>query len=234
LSIVCCNYYYYVIKGAVNGTVDYIRAVMSFSLVTITCRRSLLFVSRANSELSHYGLPWEPQECGRWVYQAWRDKYILVFFYFNIHRSVHRNNILVYKSQQDAHVTEFILSDNCSTCFGRHYHPSLRAQTTVTTKPLISVGHRHHTFVSKHMKTKTDQHATHTHSSQSQLFHDSSRQQYGMYVIHYSTEHIAFSSEYTLFNNNCNFNLIYRYSLSIYFSWKTSCMWDDNIKMDGW
>jgi len=25
---------------------------------------------------------------------------------------VHRNNILLYKSQQDAHVTEFILSDN--------------------------------------------------------------------------------------------------------------------------
>jgi len=27
---------------------------------------------------------------------------------FNVHGSVHRNNILVYKSQQDAHVTEFI------------------------------------------------------------------------------------------------------------------------------
>jgi len=46
---------------------------------------------------------------------------------------VHRNNILIYKSQQDAHVTEFILSDNCSTCFGRHYHPSSGPQTTVTT-----------------------------------------------------------------------------------------------------
>ena len=34
---------------------------------------------------------------------------------FNVHGSVHRNNILVYKPQQDAHVTEFILSDNCST-----------------------------------------------------------------------------------------------------------------------
>jgi len=31
---------------------------------------------------------------------------------------MHHNNILIYKSQQDAHVTEFILSDNCSTCFG--------------------------------------------------------------------------------------------------------------------
>ena len=42
-------------------------------------------------------------------------------------------NVPPYKSQQDAHVTEFILSDNCSACFGRHYHPSSGAQTTVTT-----------------------------------------------------------------------------------------------------
>jgi hypothetical protein len=41
--------------------------------------------------------------------------------------------ILLYKSQQDTHVTEFILSDNCSTCFGRYYHPSSGAQKTVTT-----------------------------------------------------------------------------------------------------
>jgi len=37
-------------------------------------------------------------------------------------------NILVYKSQQDAQVTDFILSDNCSTCFRGHYHPSSGAQ----------------------------------------------------------------------------------------------------------
>jgi hypothetical protein len=35
------------------------------------------------------------------------------------------------------------------------------------------------------------------HSNQFQLFHESSRQQYGMYIIHYSVEHIAFSAEYT-------------------------------------
>jgi hypothetical protein len=52
---------------------------------------------------------------------------------FNIYGSVHRNSILPYKSQEGAHVTEFILSDNCSTCFGRYYHPSSGAQTTVTT-----------------------------------------------------------------------------------------------------
>jgi hypothetical protein len=40
---------------------------------------------------------------------------------------------LLYKSQQDAHVTEFILSDNCSTCFGCYYHPSSGAQATITT-----------------------------------------------------------------------------------------------------
>jgi hypothetical protein len=34
------------------------------------------------------------------------------------------------------------------------------------------------------------------------------------YNIHYSIELIAFSAEYTLFSN-CNFNLVYRYSLSV-------------------
>ena len=34
-----------------------------------------------------------------------------------------------------------------------------------------------------------------TRSNQFQLFHDSNRQQYGMYIIHYSAEHIAFSAE---------------------------------------
>jgi hypothetical protein len=46
---------------------------------------------------------------------------------------MHLNNILLYKSQQDAHVTEFILSDNCPTCFGRYCYPSSEAQTPVTT-----------------------------------------------------------------------------------------------------
>jgi len=36
----------------------------------------------------------------------------------------------------------------------------------------------------------------------------------GIYIINYSIELIAFSTEYTLFNN-CNFNLVYRYSLSV-------------------
>jgi hypothetical protein len=39
-----------------------------------------------------------------------------------------KRHILVYKPQLDAQVTEFILSGNCSTCFGRHHHPSSGAQ----------------------------------------------------------------------------------------------------------
>jgi hypothetical protein len=34
------------------------------------------------------------------------------------------HNILVYKSQQVAHVSEIILSENCTTRFGCHYNPS--------------------------------------------------------------------------------------------------------------
>jgi hypothetical protein len=42
---------------------------------------------------------------------------------FDVHGSVHRNNILIYISNK-MDVTEFILSDNCCTCFGHHQHPS--------------------------------------------------------------------------------------------------------------
>ena len=35
--------------------------------------------------------------------------------------------------QRDAIFTQFILSGNCSTCFGRYLHPSSGAQTTVST-----------------------------------------------------------------------------------------------------
>jgi hypothetical protein len=35
-------------------------------------------------------------------------------------------------SGPDAHVTEFILSDDCSTCLGYHYHPSSGAQITAS------------------------------------------------------------------------------------------------------
>jgi hypothetical protein len=75
---------------------------------------------------------WTPNNASRWqmgfnlAFKRW--KYLQVTFKFNIHGSVHLNNILIQKFQQDAHVREFILSDDCSTCFGYHYHPSSGAQ----------------------------------------------------------------------------------------------------------
>jgi hypothetical protein len=84
-----------------------------------------------------------------------------------LHRLAEEPNyhILLYKSQQDAQVTEFILSDNCCTCFGRYYHPSLGHKTTVTT----ASGNRY-TLIDKvkftkkvylKKKKKTDQDANH-------------------------------------------------------------------------
>jgi len=60
---------------------------------------------------------------------------------FNVCRSVHHNNILIYV-QQDATLhslfyletaLHFILSGNCSACFGWYHHPSSGAYTTVST-----------------------------------------------------------------------------------------------------
>jgi len=51
----------------------------------------------------------------------------------NTHGSLHRNNIPTQKSQQDAHVTEFILSVDCSTCFGYIITHLQEHKTTVTT-----------------------------------------------------------------------------------------------------
>jgi hypothetical protein len=39
--------------------------------------------------------------------------------------------IYIYKSQQDAHVTELILSGNCPPFFGHHQHPSSGAQNKI-------------------------------------------------------------------------------------------------------
>jgi hypothetical protein len=50
---------------------------------------------------------------------------------FNVHVSVHRNNIYIYISR--CNITQFILSGNCSTCFRWYHHPSSGAQTTVST-----------------------------------------------------------------------------------------------------
>ena len=55
-----------------------------------------------------------------------------MLYYFNIHGSVHRKNILIY-IQQDATLHSLFISGNCSTCFGWYNHPSPGAQKTVST-----------------------------------------------------------------------------------------------------
>jgi len=42
--------------------------------------------------------------------------------------SMVRKTVMYLNTILDAQVTEFILSDNCFTCFGRYYHPSSEAQ----------------------------------------------------------------------------------------------------------
>ena len=121
---------------------------------------------------------------------------------FNVHGSVHRNNILIQKSQQNAYVTEIILFEDCSTCFGYHYHPSSGAQNNCK----YSIWSCHHngnliteqstgeqnplfqlatdimlTSATKWKKKQINTPPT-THSNWFQIFHDSSRQQYGVTV----------------------------------------------------
>jgi hypothetical protein len=51
---------------------------------------------------------------------------------FNFHGSVLRNYYSdIYPTR--CNFTQFILSGNCSTCFGWYFHPSSGAQTTVST-----------------------------------------------------------------------------------------------------
>jgi hypothetical protein len=51
---------------------------------------------------------------------------------FNVHGSVHRKYILIY-IQQAATLHSLFISGNCSTCFGRYFHLSSGAHTTVST-----------------------------------------------------------------------------------------------------
>ena len=51
----------------------------------------------------------------------------------NVHGSVHRKNIPIYDVCTRCNVTQFIISGNCSTCFGWYLHPSSGAQTPVST-----------------------------------------------------------------------------------------------------
>jgi hypothetical protein len=52
---------------------------------------------------------------------------------FNVHGSVHRNNIIIYKSQQDTHVTEFIYLTTALHVSGVTIIHLQEHKTTVTT-----------------------------------------------------------------------------------------------------
>ena len=57
------------------------------------------------------------------------SKWLDMLFEFNIHGSVRRKEYsIIYPTR--CNVTQFILSGNCSTCFGWYHHPSLGAQTS--------------------------------------------------------------------------------------------------------
>ena len=86
-------------------------------------------------------------------------------------------------------------------------------QGTGEQSPFISVSHRHHAYVSNTGKLKQINTPPTTHLISSNFSTIATDNSTGTYIIHYSIELIAFSAEYTLFNNY-NFNLVYRYSLS--------------------
>jgi len=79
------------------------------------------------------------------------------------------------KFQLDTQFTEFISIWHCSTCFGRYCHPSSGAQNNCNYS--IYQLELELIWVCCGWRTPST-----THSNQLQLFHDSSRQQYGITV----------------------------------------------------
>jgi hypothetical protein len=88
---------------------------------------------------------------------------------FNVHGSVHHNNIQIYPTR--CNVTQFILYGNCSTCFGRYHHPSSGVQTTVST----ATGICHTVIAICRYCGRVGGTPPTAHSNQFQLFHDSGR-----------------------------------------------------------
>jgi hypothetical protein len=58
--------------------------------------------------------------------------FIISIPFFNVYGFVHRKYIPIY-IQQDASLYSLVIPGNCSTCFGRYFHPSSGAHTTVST-----------------------------------------------------------------------------------------------------
>ena len=72
------------------------------------------------------------------------------------------------------------------TCFGHHQHPSSGVQNNCNYTICLCQQPHENKQINKPPTT---------HSNQFHLLHESSRQQYSMYIIHYPTERIAFSAE---------------------------------------
>jgi len=90
--------------------------------------------------------------------------------------------------------------------------------------PETSVRNYHHYYLSwlstpclrQQLHKNKDRSTPHPHTQTSSNFSPKAADNnWVMYIIHYCNEHIAFSAECTLFNKNFNFNIIYRYSLSV-------------------
>jgi hypothetical protein len=96
----------------------------------------------------------------------------------------------MYKSQQDAQVTEFILSDICSTSFGDVTITHLQEHKTTVTTPCL----RQQPHVNKNRSIRHTQ-DTQISSNSSTIATDNNTV---MYIIYCFIEHFAFSAEYTL------------------------------------
>jgi len=60
----------------------------------------------------------------------WKQELCIELVIYKDYTEMHgqQNMTFYYINPSKMHMSQFILSDNCSTCFGRHYHPSSGAQ----------------------------------------------------------------------------------------------------------
>ena len=83
-----------------NVQTDTLNTAAGSKYVTIVVQRN------SNDKTENFGL----EDKASYIYVSAKNTAQTEFitYFFNVHGSVHRNNILAYKSQKDAHVTEFI------------------------------------------------------------------------------------------------------------------------------
>jgi hypothetical protein len=79
------------------------------------------FTTRLNFNERFYCQSINVHPCENWM----------LYKYSKLKKYLPYSNICVYPTI--CNDTQFILSGNCSTCFGWYHHPSSRAQTTIST-----------------------------------------------------------------------------------------------------